>query len=1152
MSPALLGNRFRILAELGQGSMGTVYRVADTLDADREVALKRLRVAGQLTPELRLRFKEEFRAMTRLRHPNTIEVYAFGHLDEVSPYLTMEVVPGLELTGLARGAVRAPLTDVYDWLIQLLQALAFIHSRFYVHRDIKAQNVRIMPDGRLKLMDFGLMERTGTVVRAAALAGTPGYMPPEAITGGTITPASDLYAVGCLAYELLTGRLPFEGRVLEVVRAHVEAPPPPPSRLAPQVPADLEAIVLRLLAKDPAARYPDAASVIADLGALSGRAVAEADLAQRTSYLVASALVGRDAELAALEGDLAAARGGVGAAVFLGAPAGLGKSRLLREVLLQAQWQELLVLQGTCSEAGQEPLGPLVQALRPLLAASTPEERARHHATISRLFPEAGPPPTEMLGEADQAGWRADLATWLAEVAARVPVVLALEDLQWADAPTLEALNDLIPRLAALPVLVLATLRTDETPAGSAAWHSVNEGQARLVTLGPLAQQEVVGLVEAMLGRVAMPEAFAAALHATTGGNAYDVTEMLRYLMEERVVTLRDGGWQLPDDVARIALPATVEDTVRRRLHQLSPLARRVAATAAVLGRHPERAALQVVAEVEDETLFAALDELVERQFLAVEEQCYSFPHGRVREALYDELPDAERRRLHGRYARHLEADTPGAHALAELAWHFSRGEDLERAFHYQAQLGDQCRKEGLAAVAVPAWLAAAEHLEAIAHPDKEALLARLRLDIGVYGYNVAPREAIAALDKAFPFYEAEAARLGDAASRTALTQCLAALAAAYGHSGEPAVARAMADLLEAVGDPAPSPQRSAARAVHCPGHLAAGHFDALVSTAREASRGLVGLDLAGCPPLVHASRISALGWQNYGVYQGYRPEEALRDYALGLAQDLKAHHLAADVLHVFALWNAWTGREDAALAVIEELNQLSRRAGAPPSPYVLYLRPYILWQRGALDDALALVRQALRYPHLDQTLFGRRLIEVLHGSILHGLGDDAGAEAVLWPIEAHARQAGLDFVRILALLALAPVLLAQGDRENGVAALRLAESACAEGPARNPLHQAHALRGLAERALAEDDAATALALLTRAEAIAADPQLANALLEAHLKADLAGAHAALGQLDAARQALITAGHGYLRLGYRHLLPGLRARMEGLTGPVLP
>jgi hypothetical protein len=1146
MTQELLGNRFRILGELGHGAMGAVYHVVDTLDGDKEMALKRIHVAGAITPELKLRFKEEFRAMVRLEHPNTIRVLGYGPLDDTTQYLTMELVPGTELVDLARGSVRLPLERVYDVLVQLLQALAFIHSRFYVHRDVKAQNIRLTPEGRLKLLDFGLMVRAGTP--AGAVTGTPGYLAPEFLRGGTVTAQGDLYAVGCLAFELVTGRLPFEGGVREVLRAHLHESPPRLKALAPHVPAALDQLVHRLLAKDPADRHADAAEVLADLSALSGLVVTRGDLDQRKSYLVASAMVGREAELAELESGLRAAREGQGRAVFLGAPAGVGKSRLLGEVLLQAQVQDALVLTGRCLENGVVPLAPIAQALSPLLSVTTEAERSRYMPALARLYPAQFGAP-EGAAPLSPQDLHAAVIHWMRAVSERVPIVMAIEDLHWADAATLAWLNAVTHHLADAAILLVATFRPDETPPGSGVWVSIHEGWARWLPLGPLTEAQVVQMVEAMLRRVALPAAFGPFLYGATAGNAFYVTEMLRYMMEEGILALRDGVWHLPEDLSLLALPATVEDTVLRRLQQLSPVAREVASTAAVLGWHQDRTVLLSVGSLEEEALFAALDELVERQFLVIEQDRYAFPQNRVRDVLYAELEPERRRDTHERIAGYLEAAEDPEGVLAELAYHFSRAGRHDQAFAYLRRWGEKARGDGQFSVAVAAWLEAVEQGLATAHPDKDALLAELRLNIGIYGFSVAPREAIEALDLAFPHYEAAVAEHGDEAARGTLSQCLAALANAYGYFGEPAVSLAMADLLAAQDHGDSAPMRGAARAAYCSGLLASGHFDALAAAAGEAMPDLAGVDLAGCPPLVHAARVIAVSDQNAAAYQGYRPDDGLRDYALWAAADSHMPHFINHVLHHDALWAAWTGREDEALAVVEEMVATSRRLGAPPDPHVLYVRPYLLWQRGELDDAAVLVKRALQYPHLDQNLMARRLIEVLSGTLQLDLGDLEGAMDTLRPIEAQAQRTGMDFVRMQALLPLGRLLIQAGDAARGLAALETAAAMSGSGPARNPLVYALALAELADAAIAAGDPERAQALVTSAFAIASDPSQDNRALQARLKACQAEIHAATARPDLARQANLEALAGYKALRHATMQHRLQER---LANPVAP
>jgi tetratricopeptide (TPR) repeat protein len=248
-------------------------------------------------------------------------------------------------------------------------------------------------------------------------------------------------------------------------------------------------------------------------------------------------------------------------------------------------------------------------------------------------------------------------------------------------------------------------------------------------------------------------------------------------------------------------------------------------------------------------------------------------------------------------------------------------------------------------------------------------------------------------------------------------------------------------------------------------------------------------------------------------------------------------------VLHPFALWAAWTGREDEALAVVEEMVANARRAGAPPDPHVLYLRPYMLWQRGELEDAGVLVRQALQYPHLAQNLMAKRLIEVLSATLQLAQGDLDGAQAALFAIEAHARQTGMDFVRMQALLPLGRSLLAGDDPARGLAALEAAAAMSGSGPARNPLAYALALADLAEAATATRECDRAQAFITGALAIAADPSQDNLALQARLKASQGDLHAANGRPDLARQAHLEALAAYRALRHTPMQHRLQQRL---------
>ena len=249
-------------APLGAGGMALVYRGRD-LRTRRDVALKTLRLEYRHDPETRARFRREARLMAFLAHPNVVRVYDLNDEGE-APWVVLEYVPGRSLKDLIaeRGAFSPGETaDVLD---QVASALTHLHSGGLVHLDVKPQNLLVTPEGRVKLIDFGLAQHTGAVqeVINGTTFGTAAYLSPEQASGEPVRAATDVYALGCVVYELLTGRPPFQVDVPgsiknEVIRAHLERAPDPPSRVRPDLglPRWVDDVVLWALAKDPAARY---------------------------------------------------------------------------------------------------------------------------------------------------------------------------------------------------------------------------------------------------------------------------------------------------------------------------------------------------------------------------------------------------------------------------------------------------------------------------------------------------------------------------------------------------------------------------------------------------------------------------------------------------------------------------------------------------------------------------------------------------------------------------------------------------------------------------------------------------------------------------------------------------------------------------------
>ncbi len=259
---ALLNKRYRLLALLGEGGMAEVYRAEDLL-LGRQVAVKLLREQLARDQSLLTRFRDEARAAASLSHPNIVAVYDVGY-DLGRHFIVMEYVDGPTLKDLLRQAAPFPVARAVELAMQVLSALDLAHRRGIIHRDVKPQNVLLTADGQAKVTDFGIarLATAAALTQTGEVFGTAYYLAPERASGQEATAAADIYAVGILLYEMLTGKLPFTGdSPVEVALKHLQQEPDPPGRLNPAVPAGLEQVVLRAMAKDPALRFPSAADM---------------------------------------------------------------------------------------------------------------------------------------------------------------------------------------------------------------------------------------------------------------------------------------------------------------------------------------------------------------------------------------------------------------------------------------------------------------------------------------------------------------------------------------------------------------------------------------------------------------------------------------------------------------------------------------------------------------------------------------------------------------------------------------------------------------------------------------------------------------------------------------------------------------------------
>ncbi|HZN55688.1 MAG TPA: sigma 54-interacting transcriptional regulator [Candidatus Polarisedimenticolaceae bacterium] len=718
-----VAGRYTLLEEIGRGGMGVVHRAREDGRA-APIALKVLSTREYSESALR-HFEQEFRTLTELSHPNLTEVYDFGRAPlgpggRVVPYFTMELVEGESLDrAVARGLLDE--ATVVAYLAQTGQALAYLHARGLVHRDVKPSNLIVASagGGRVKLMDLGLAARPEDAGARGMIRGTVAYLSPEAARGDPVDPRADLYSLGCVAYELLTGRPPFQSAsALGVLRGHIQEEPLPPSSLNRAISPPMEALILRLLAKDPGLRPSSADRFLHMLNAAAGGRLDVATAEHRRHRVLGAGFAGRGAELSQLNARMDEVARGAGRVVFLSGEAGIGKSRLLRAFQIRCQIEGHDVFVG---RAGSDdgPGSGLAEAIGRALRASAPLEPAllaRHGAALAGfLGPGGGIPVAEDAepapgGADDRFRVAAAVEAALAALAASRPLVLAVDDLQHADEATCLVLRHLV-RVLSQPrsprVLLLAAYRGDEvtrqTPVFDLLAEGREDGGIEEIAVGALGVDDIRAMLRAMLGVEEVPAPFVARAVEETRGNPLHLFELVALLAEEGHVAPGSDAPLDPEILSRVEIPHRILALAERRLSRIEGDARRLLEAAAVLGAaRLDADVLAGVTGLRWEAVVRALRDL-EEAFLIERAQDESgapvdrIAHPSLFGLALEALPPDSRRELHARALTYLERrGRPRRHAAwAALAGHAEAAGQPGRAIEAFERAGDLAREAG-------------------------------------------------------------------------------------------------------------------------------------------------------------------------------------------------------------------------------------------------------------------------------------------------------------------------------------------------------------------------------------------------------------------------------------------------------------------------
>jgi eukaryotic-like serine/threonine-protein kinase len=759
--PATLGGgRYRVERLLGEGARKRVYLAHDER-LGRAVAVARIKTEG-LDAAGRHRIDREARATARLGdHPNIVTVFDVID-DDGEPLIVSQYMPGGTLAErlASEPTSRLSVEDAMRVGEELALALGHAHSLGVVHRDVKPANIWLAADGTAQLGDFGLAVTVdeSRLTAEGMVVGTVAYLAPEQAMGRAPDTRSDLYSLGVVLYELLAGSPPFEGDdAVAVISQHLNLAPVAVTWHNADVPRGLEALVQRLLAKNPADRPPSAHDAVAELRRIREHSM-EPALAGPSRVADVSlgagdwqSFVGREEELAALRAACDDAFGGRSRLALVVGEPGVGKTRLVEEATAYAALRGAEVCWGHCYEGdvGVAYL-PFVEALRghvrarsdddllldlgrtgPELATLVPELRQR--------FPDLPESPT-LEGDAERLRLFDGVATFLQQAARAQPIVVVLDDLHWADKPTLLLLQYLARNLRHDRVLVLGTYRDVDLdrqhPLADALASLRREQLYERVLLRGLSRDGVKALIEAVGGQQT-PDIFADTIYRETEGNPFFVAEILRHLVETGAIRRVDGRWVGTAEGVAENLPEGVREVIGRRLSQLSDDANAMLTVAAAM---PGGFTLPLVGTVTgfgEDRVLDLLDEALERQVVRERARApgtYEFTHALIRQTLYNELSTPRRVRLHRQIGEALEA-APTAKLdaqLPELAYHWFQaapGGAVDRAIEYAMKAGARAQDTAAYEEAARFYDQALQALELEDQPDErrrgELLLAK-------------------------------------------------------------------------------------------------------------------------------------------------------------------------------------------------------------------------------------------------------------------------------------------------------------------------------------------------------------------------------------------------------------------------------------------
>lgn len=692
--------------------MGVVYKAEDTR-LKRHVALKFLPQNLTRDEEAKERFIQEAQAASALDHPNICIIHEIDETEDGRTFITMACYEGETLKEMIeRGPLK--LEEAIDIAIQVTQGLEMVHKKGIIHRDIKPGNIFITGEGVAKLLDFGLAKLAGQVglTKAGTTLGTVAYMSPEQAGGEEVNSATDIWSLGVVMYEMLTGQRPFKGEYEQVVIYSIlNVEPEPITGLRSDVTDELRQVVDKALAKSPDERYQLVQELLSDIRAIGGmKAVPEV-------LPVEHHTVGREKELAELKAGFQTTATGRGLLMCVAGEPGIGKTTLVEEFLNEVSVASLscTIARGRCSErlAGTEAYLPFLEVLESLL-------KSQANGSVTKIMREMAPwwyAQVASLSDDDssdvrlyegvktttQERMKRELAAFLQEVSRAKPLILFFDDLHWSDVSTIDLLSYLASKFETMRMLIVTTYRPSELLLTKHPFLKIkpdlqSRGICREIELGFLSHEEIERYLTLEYPEHDFPGDFPKLIHDRTEGSPLFMADLVRYLQNREVVVEEEGSWTLVQSVVDIELdlPESIRGMIQRKIEYLGEDDRRMLVAASVQGYEFDTAVVGQVLEIDVEEVEERL-QLLDRDYgfvrLIDEDEFpdrtltvrYQFVHVLYQNALYASLTPTRKVSLSRKVAEALLGyyGERSSTVASELAMLFKSGRDFSRAVDY-------------------------------------------------------------------------------------------------------------------------------------------------------------------------------------------------------------------------------------------------------------------------------------------------------------------------------------------------------------------------------------------------------------------------------------------------------------------------------------